>query len=598
MRRGIFLPLIMYAVSHVPSVAFAVDPFTAAAAVSTVASAISSMSETAGEVASLGGAFSDLYSEVDSDARVDESARRLMNEVNEIKRYADELGYTEQELESLTSDQYSAENLRKLTDSLRNLTRAVRAGKRAIRLVTSLKSKAEASQVESARTQAESLATLYLILEQEQRRNLEAAKKELKDRVDRIDLYLSMERDMAANGAKYFKGTRILAAFPRMEIVQKAIEFSKRYLGPLALIMFIIFSMRVIVGALGLDSADSVVQAKKDLILCAVVLVTYTVLLRLVFDASATLAHATEFGEFQALKDGLPKGPGSVWSALHTDYKVLLAIGFEAIKWLCYTTIQFIVNWVLAFMVGILPLIAVLAIMTGHRGALTAYLVGVFALSLWAVFWNFGGYIAGQLWTTTINPAASVHALKAIIYSTVATLAQLISPFAAVAALKIGGASPVTSIGGLAIKGGAAKVTAGTSVVASQGAGFLSGVARTEGGGSSFGKVLGYGVNQSLGRLTNGVASGAAAAKGQGGKGFVKGFARGAVYHDSSGKGTSEVRGSRVGRLADSFKRVKPAEEEGPGTRTPDGTGARNVRFSGRVKPIELVNPGAENEPG
>lgn len=598
MKLGILLPLIIATAPHVPSAALAVDPFTAAATVSTVASAVSSLSETAGEVASLGNAFSDLYSEVDSDARVDESARRLMSQVSEIKRYADELGYTEQELESLTSDQYSAENLRKLTDSLRNLTRAIRAGKRAIRLVPSLKSKAEVSQVESARTQAESLATLYLILEQEQRRNLEAAKKELKDRVDRIDLYLSMERDMAANGAKYFKGTRILAAFPKMEIVQKAVEFSKRYLGPLAFIMFIIFSVRVIVGAVGLDSSDSVVQSKRDLVLCAIILVTYTVLLRLIFDASGSLTRATEFGEFQALKDGLPNGPANIWEALRTDYKVLLAIGFQGIKWLCYTTIQFIVNWVLAFMVGILPLVSVLAIMTGHRGALTAYLVGIFALSLWAVFWNFGGYIAGQLWTATINPVASVHALKATVYSTVATLAQLISPFAAVAALKIGGASPVTSIGGLAIKGGAAKVSAGSSFAANQGAGFLSGVARNDGEGGALGKAFGFGVNQSLGRIKSGAVSGMKRAKEQGRRGFVKAFARGAFYHDGSGMKTSELSGSRLGRLADGFRPVKPAEDEQSHMKPSDGSGARNLRASGTTKPVQIETQGHESRRG
>jgi hypothetical protein len=516
-------------------------------------------------VASLTDSFNELYSEIDTDAQVSESARRLGDRVRRIQQYAEEIGYTKEEFEAIAGAQYSADGMRNLTQTLRNVTRAIRAGKKAVRLVGGLQKRAQLSEVDAARTSAESLAVQYMIYGEAQQKNLADVEKQLKEIADRVRAHQWMEGDMKRNGAFYLKGGKILGFRPNGDVIAKAFAISRMMIPVLVIVMVLMLGARIGLNTVTLATADSNVKVQKDFLLCCVILVAYPLAYHLIDIIGHALTQAT--GSVDVAPPGIDttNTPKTLWEFARSNLRGLTVLICQGVKWLIFTILSLGVNFILAAMIAIFPLVAVVAVMTGHSGAVVVYLIGFFALSLWPVFWNVSGQLAAAIWEQ--KSAGVGDTLRDTIYATIFALMQIGAPVFGVIALKFGGQNPAAAIGGLA----KTAMTKGTSSVIEHGAGVVTGASRREGGGSTIGKVLGYGINQTAGRVLKG--TGAAIIGGMQGKGLKEdmvaagaGFARGVFYNDVSGGKTSETGGDRKARALGGFQPiVKPQRKGGEG---------------------------------
>lgn len=117
------------------SPALAIDPFTIAAVGSAAFQAVDAASEASGTV----DAFSELYSEIDTDASISDEGQRLISEIQEIDSLAKEAGYTAEEVDSLGHQ--DRDEMRRIQGTLRAVTKAIRAGKRVFKLVSRLEKK-------------------------------------------------------------------------------------------------------------------------------------------------------------------------------------------------------------------------------------------------------------------------------------------------------------------------------------------------------------------------------------------------------------------------------------------------------------------------
>lgn len=492
--------------------AFAIDPFTIAAVVGTAANVVSTVSETTGEVAASTDAFSELYSEIDSDAEVGSDGQKIIREIREIEALANEVGYTKDELDQLSSDSADPAKAKKLSTVLRSITKAVRAGKRVGRLVMKLEQKAKISQVESASIAREQLMAELKRLQLDHERDLRQLKDkllELKDKRDQIKLLREQEKKA---GAKVFGKTGVLS-FPRQDsVVEEALAMAIALKQPLIGFVMIVFFIRLIAYQFGMYGVARYGDLLRDTLLCALLFAVFPDIVRACLTFSDSLAQSVGQGTKSDIQPGTLEFPSTI--ELMAKTRIFFEWLYDWIRYIAFSTAKFLTNFGLAFFIVVFPIVIFCSQMLNFAIAWPIFLGGYIALSLWPVFWNATGLLAASLWKK--DHASFNDQCATILFG----LLQFFSPFIAVATLK---GQPLAKAVGGAAEALKAKATGGTSFLWSAAQSGYHGTLGNKdalksmkpSAGRTVGRVLSYGSNQIASRSVAGTMRAADALKSQ-----------------------------------------------------------------------------------
>jgi hypothetical protein len=393
----------------------AMDPFTVAMVVGSAASAIG---EIAGEASGSAEAFTELYSEVNSDAQISEDGEKIIHSVQEIQSLAQEAGYTAEELDRLGHQ--DPKEMQKLASTLRAITRAVRAGKKAVKLIMKLEQKAQTAEVETAQIEKEQLIAMYRMIRLTQEANLAVEKRKLQDLVDKKNQVTALRGDLAKKGVKTFGATGVLS-FPKSErIIETALEVAKRTCGPLQALMLLVFFARLIFYQFGFFGVDRTGDLLRDTLVCSFLFLIYPELVRATTHLTMEFASSIGDSYLRAIDVKNVKLPD--WPGFTTDWKLWLTWVTTLIQYGGFVIIEFVMNFGLAFMVMLFPLVIFASQMMNFSVAWPLFLGSFITLSLWPIFWNLVGYAAVLCWGEPQKTLAQV------LYQVLFSVLQLISP--------------------------------------------------------------------------------------------------------------------------------------------------------------------------
>lgn len=497
--------MLFIAVTGHPSSALAFDPFTVAAVVGAGANAVSAVSEVAGEVSASADAFGELYGEINSDAELGEDGNRLIQEIKEIEALAYEAGYTKEEVEQLSADAANSKDAKKLSATLRSITRAVRAGKRVARLLMKLDQKAKLSEVESAQIEREQLMVLYKQLRVENERNFRELKEKLREEKDKRDQIRTLKTEEKNSGAKVFGRTGVLT-FPKQEsVIEEAIRMATMMKPGLMSLILFVFLVRAVSYQFGFFGPAKYGDLIRDAIVCAVLLMVFPELVRACVTLCNGLASRIGMKELQEVEPGKLDFPAEIGLWIKT--RVFLEWLFQWIKYLAFVGARFLANFGLAFLILLFPIVIFCSQMLNFSIAWPIFLGGFLSVCLWPLFWNATGMLAMMLWRK--QDVSISDQIATILFS----ILQFLSPLIGIAILKGQPLSKSIQSAGRAVAGA---VSGGTSMVASQVAGFVKGAVganhRPQDGGLA-GRILSYPVNQGISRIASAGSRGWEAAR-------------------------------------------------------------------------------------
>lgn len=478
--------------------AYAFDPLTISVAVSAGANLVNTISQGAGELSSTASAFTELYQEIDTEAQISEEGRKLIAEIDDLNSIAQEVGYTNEELQALGMTPRS--EFEKLAGTLRTLTRAVRAAKQASRLVLRLQQKAQLSQVESTQIQRESLALQYNQIRLQHEAALQDVKKELLDAKEKRDQIKGLRKDLEQKGAREL-GRSGLLSFPKQtDVIETGIKISEKMRIPLISLIPLVIFLRIILNQIGFRSSSAYGNLIQNAIVCCFLLAFYPDLVRLCVDQSRKLGEIYGSIDLHEIKPGKLDIP--VISNMGTKVSLVLAWTYEWIRYLIFMLADFIANNALGFMVGVFPLVIFLSQMFELGWILKGFLVGFILIAMWPLFWNLVGFISNSYWKSHDKGISDY--LSGVICSVLQFVAPLI------------GMRLVQGHGiGQAVSAGVRSATSPANSVTSSGIRNVRSFFSTAIGGSSggqrygsykkgvIGSTAGWFVNQGLSRTAN-----------------------------------------------------------------------------------------------
>lgn len=481
------LTILLFSISY-GSQGLAIDPFTIMAAATATVNAISSFSDAAGEVSSTLGAIDELYSEVSPESEMSADANRISSDIREIEALAIEAGYTAQDIADLKEESPAAAE--RLSTTIRHITKSVRTAKRAMNIFSKLDQKAQRAQIESTEIEREQLKVMYAQLRAQHKAEIDEIKKELKEKVKKKREIQALRQDLQDRGVKTFSKTGVYS-FPKTKpVIEAAIKVGQSMRPLLFGLMLLAFLLRVVFYQIGYRGVGSYGDLLRDALVCSVLLFSYPELIR----GIVTICH--ELGEFvskASLKEIDPKS----WSLGEKTASSGISLnGFpdllEFVKYYFLRIADFAVNFGLAFLVLLAPLVIFASQILNFSVGWPVYLGTLIVFSLWPLFWNMTGYLAGLLWTQT-DKSVWDYLMAALV-----SLFQFLSPFVGMKIMS-GGSGKAVADG----------VRSGTSILSKQVQGFKSAAI----GAGSFsiasapGAMAGYFASQGFQRMKAGVSA-------------------------------------------------------------------------------------------
>lgn len=391
----------------------ALDPFSLLS-IGEGVSQIFGSSEVGGAVS----AFSELYGEIDQDAEISEEGRRIRNDVEVIQSLANEAGYTAEEVEGL----FDRERIEGIEGNIRQVTKAIRAGKRAAALVRRTDKRVQNAQIESNEIEKEQLSQMYKLVAQGERARLDALKRELKSEIDKQNQIRELRTEIKARGGREFKAHGVIA-YPKTErVVESAIETAKRLRAPLFSLMLLVFLGRLIYYLFGLRTISGGFDLVRDTIVCSMLLMVFPELVRAISGASLSLADSVIRGNTVEIQAHI-LNPPDMPSVLRETKLFFLAI-FQWVKALGFFIIDFIMQFGLAFLVMLFPIVIFLSQMMNFQVGFPVFLGMFITISLWPLFWNLVGVASEILLKDTRNSFGNQ------LYGVLLSVIQVVTPFA------------------------------------------------------------------------------------------------------------------------------------------------------------------------
>ncbi len=517
-----------------PSYAF--DPFTVGSVVGAGAGALSAVSGAAGEVSSTANAFTDLYSEIDSDSEVGQSGSKIIREIKEIEALAYDVGYTKEELEQLTEESASSDAAKRLSTTLQSMTKAVRAGKRVARLFMKLDEKAKLAQVESTQIQREQLVALYKQIEMEHARELRDIKDELKELKNKKSQIEVLKREEKEAGAKLFGKTGVLS-FPKQDaVMEEALRLAMSLRPALFSLLLLVFLSRALFYQFGFFGANKHGSLIRDTLICSLLLMVFPEIVRLSIQICNDLASQIGPREMQEIDPKTLDFPPTL--SLLAKTRIGVEWLFQWIKFVAFTVTKFLSNFGLSFLILLFPIIIFCSQMLSFTVAWPIFLGGFISICLWPLLWNATGLLAVLIWRK--QNATISDQIATVLFS----ILQFLSPLIAVSALKgqhlygsIRSASGTLS----------SAATGATGSITNQAKGFVMGTAGHY-GGSKLGRAVAYPINQGLSRMIAGGMRGKAATGTQ--QGVLRAVGSGVVFNERS---APEMKRSARARFVSGF---------------------------------------------
>lgn len=392
----------------------AMDPFSMLAVVSSAGQAVGTVSEVVGTA----DAFTELYSEISTDAAISEDGQKLISQIEEIESLATDAGYTSEEIDQLGHQDKS--ELLKLQNRVRAVTRAVRVGKKSFRLFRKLEQKAQSAAIESASLEREQLSLAYRSARFQQEANLADKKRDLLNQIDKRHRIISLREELKKKGAKLFGTTGVLS-FPKSErVIETSIEAASKLRNPLIGLMLLIFCVRLIFYQFGFFGVTMMGDLVRDTVLCSLLLMIYPEIVRAIISYTIELSShigATRLVEIRPKALDLP-----TLINVTTGFKLTVLHLLEWLKYGAFAIIEFFMTFGLSIMVMVFPLVIFASQMMNFAVAWPLFLGCFISIALWPLFWNLVGLAADLSWGQ--NP----HTFSETLYSGFFTLLQIISP--------------------------------------------------------------------------------------------------------------------------------------------------------------------------
>jgi hypothetical protein len=432
----------------------AFDPFT----VGMATKGITDIVGFATDLGSVADAFTELYSEVDSEAKISEEGQKMVDEIAEIDSLAREAGYTAEDINEIGAP--SVDEAKKLENYIRSVTKAVKATKRMKNLFKRLEAKAHSAQIESTQIEKEQLAQLYKIAREEQAQSLADVKKELRSQIDRKNLINGLKKTVKEKGARWFKASGALA-FPKAKaIIETSITVSQKLRMPLMGLMLAVFLARLIYYQIGFHSTKSHGDLVRDIVVCSFLLLVYPDLVRAILSFAFSVSESViinSTSDIDSNRIAFKKMDG-----VSTGFGIAVWFTLETLKYCTYFIVDFLCNFGIGFMVMVFPVVIFFSQMMNFSVAWPIFLAGFATLALWPLFWNLVGISAEMVWSNRN------YGLVDSFYSTMLSLIQLISPMIGFKLLKGAGVKD-------SIQSSASTVANGVSGVASVASGIYTG---------------------------------------------------------------------------------------------------------------------------
>ena len=478
--------------------AHAFDPFS----IAMVVKGATDIANTASDIGGVADAFTELYSEVDSDAKISEEGQKMIDEINEIDSLAREAGYTADDISQIGAP--SVDEAKKIENAIRSLTKAVRASKRTMHLFQRLERKAQSAQIESTQIEKEQLAQLYKIAREEQSSNLGKIKSELRDQIDKKNIIKALRNMLKEKGAKWFKASGAIA-FPKSErVIESAISVSQKLRMPMIGLMLAIFLARLIYYQVGFFGVNAHGDLIRDTIVCAFLLLIYPEIVRGVLNLTLSLANAVTGSSVKEIETGkivLPKLDG-----VSVSFITILQYIWEWIKTAGFLIIDFFMNFGMAFMVILFPLVIFFSQMMNFAVAWPLFLGSFAVLSLWPVFWNLIGASAELVWKSSGTSVLDQ------VYTVLLSILQLVSPIIGLKLLSGSGLQESISAAVAPLTSGASSVVK-TVLDAKEGyqaernknadSGSTNSSKTSSGGNLSFGRIIGTSAGYAHNKVSN-----------------------------------------------------------------------------------------------
>lgn len=407
--RYLTLPLVLALFCRI---SWAIDPFSALAVVGTAVSVVSTVTDTAGEIAGVTDAMSELYSELDGEAEVSSSSQKLITKLREVEATAREVGYTKEEIDSLLQSERG--EAKSLVAVLRKLTGAIRTGKRVMQLISKLEKKAQAAQVESLEIEKAQLRVQYRLLNELVSRRIDEKKTALDEALSKKKQIGTHIKELKRRGARGY-GASGVWTFPKIDrVLEKSLALAKKIRPAFFGLVLLAFFIRLIFYQFGLFAIPSFGILIRDVILFGLLMCAFPQLVHLMVGVSHELAERIAGSKFQDLTEA---PTNFSWDLMG------LAWVCSWIRFIAYCVADFLFNFGLAFLVILFPLVIFMAQMLGLRILLAVFLTMFLVLSLWPFFWSAVGVLAADL--TVMKTDSNGDLLKAVLF----VLLQLISPF-------------------------------------------------------------------------------------------------------------------------------------------------------------------------
>lgn len=381
---------------------YAFDPLTISAIVGTAASALSTVSDLSGEVTGAADAFSDLYSEIDSDSTVSEQGQKINKELREIEGIAQEVGYTKDEIADLTKA--DRDQVKSLTATLRLMTRAVRSGKKVARLFTKLEKKAQIAQIESLQVQKEQLRVQYRQLNEQLSQQLQEKRKKLEAELSTKNQIRMLDEELKRKGAKSFGATGVLT-FPKQDQVLKgSLKYAERLRPIFFGLILLVFFIRLVSYQFSLAEAGKYGSLMRDVIVTGLMLAAFPQIITICIGVSQNIADTLSLGRTHDVTVPAP-WPGSELSVWNLGKNNILLIEwiFSIIRYAVFLLTDYLFNWGMAFLVILFPPVIFASRMLRFSFAWPVLIGAFLMMNLWPFFWNVIGLLACELWSSTYS---------------------------------------------------------------------------------------------------------------------------------------------------------------------------------------------------
>jgi len=443
------------------------DPFTIMSVVQTAGTLVSGGSD----VSATAEALSELYSEVDSEAKISDGGQKVIDRIHEIEEIAGELGYTSDQISGLTE---SGRNEHQRLDSqIRSVTNAIRSGKRIAKHFMKLDKKAQVAQIESSTIAEQQLAAQMELVYLGQAQAMDGILSDLKEKKNKTDQIKMIRKKLFKAGARYFAKTKTLEFPNNRGIVDGAIKTVKVIQPILIGFLLLAIALRILYNQSNFTGFNPI-WVIKDAVFCALFIFFIPNLVTLITISCGALTDG--ISQAMGYGHGTPKIDSNGLNApISGPWPGALDLMFDWVfHWVVYAAYLIAdtaSSLTQSFLVIVMPITVFLGVMFKMPVLWTGSIMGFVFCSLWQFFWNAFGMLGDSIWQTDAEP------LKTAICGIAITALQLASPFFVVSLIK--GASAHGTAASMAKSAFSA-----ASSAASSGAGVDRGL-KAMGGGNS-----------------------------------------------------------------------------------------------------------------